>query len=106
VRLLAVSAQDDKVRFWDTATREEAGRLSEPVPTIAPGLAFSPDGTVLALSAHHKVTLARVATGATIATFTAAYPYTRAMAFGPGGRLLAVAGDGAAGTVQLWLVAG
>lgn len=72
-----------------------------PVPILA--LAFSPDGTELAASGYHEVTLWNPSDGVLLRRIKNIAQQTQALAFGPDGSLLAAAGGtpGRLGEIKL-----
>ena len=111
-RLLAVTDSDGTVRLWDMATRRPVGA---PLPAdtskvgAVDGVAFSPDGQLLATadsSGDETVRLWDPATGQPVGAPLPAYAFG-GLAFSPDGRLLATATDSVTdadhrGTVRLW----
>ncbi|HJZ56606.1 MAG TPA: sigma-70 family RNA polymerase sigma factor [Gemmataceae bacterium] len=95
-------------------TRGRERRLSDGLWDTVKALAFSPDGRVLASGGfdreavaaggiHHRPRLWEVATGREIMNLTGHERTVTAVAFAPGGRVLATAdGDGAPHTIRFW----
>ncbi len=75
-------------------------------PTIT-SLAFSPDGTTLAVSGYHEVLLHRSDGEGKAARLVGAAPRIESLAFSPDGKLLAVSGGSPVqyGEIQVWDVA-
>ncbi|MFG2874277.1 WD40 repeat domain-containing protein [Streptomyces sp. NPDC048337] len=109
VRVLACSADSQLLASADaTGTvllSGTDGRYVPGPPTGLPGeihdLAFSPDGTLLAIAAHDGLRLWNHVTREPVATLVDSGSAVRGVAFSPDGGLLAA--TGADGTVRLWL---
>jgi WD40 repeat protein/serine/threonine protein kinase len=97
-RLIAVS-MTDSVRLWDTQTHQELAVL--PHGGKVAGLAFSPDGTRLAVGcADNTIRLWDVASRKEVAELRGHANYVHAVAFSPDGtRLISASGDS---TVRVW----
>jgi len=80
---------------------DPAGTYTRPVPILA--LAFSPDGTELAASGYHEVTIWNPTDGSLLRRIKNIAQQTQALAFSPDGRLLAAAGGtpGRLGEIKL-----
>ncbi len=97
---LATASRDDTVRIWDTATGRE--RLTLAAPRIV-GLAFSPDGTLLAAASvadHDASKVWNTASGQALLTLPG---QLNAVVFSPDGTKLAAASRDKTG--RLWNVA-
>jgi WD40 repeat protein len=108
-RVLASAGWDATVRLWDVGAARERSRLQLIAPTLA--VAFAPDGRSLAVGQRGV----GPGPGETVGVWSVeplrqkeqwqAHPAeTRALAFQPGGELLATGGDD--GVVRLWHVGG
>ena len=94
----SLSAGDDGVRLWDTATdREQYAELTGHSGSVR-GVAFSPDGTTLASAGDDGVRLWDTTTGEQL-LFIDHSGSVRGVAFSPDGTTLASAGDDG---VRLW----
>src|SRR5207249_5432079 len=110
-RLLATAGADNTIKLWDMATQKELAGVSshkESAPQgslqSARGLAFSPDGSLLASASFAEmVGILRVATGQAEAPLTGIKQGCAGVAFAPDGRTLAVACED--GNVRLWNLA-
>jgi WD40 repeat protein len=113
-KTLASSAADGVVRLWDVATgQQDSGFTYESTVDLATGqrlwttgLAFAPDGKMLAIGlADGSVALVEPGTGKLIRTLTGhtGIVVSRGVAFAPDGKTLATASFD--GTVRLWDVA-
>jgi WD40 repeat protein len=102
----------DWVRFWDVATAKEVRRITIPnapawrageprrpgidvMQMIGAGLAFSPDGEILAASSQRDglIILLAVASGSELARLDGPENRLKAVAFSPDGRMLATGVD-------------
>ena len=91
---------DDAVRFWDSVSGEPRGSLPGIQPKVT-GLAFSPDGTTLAISRGDGVaTLWELETGRQIGAIRDSTAAFQAIAFSGDGCMLATGGFD--GSVRLW----
>jgi WD40 repeat protein len=84
------------VTIWDAATGREVWSL----PGQVNGVAFSPDGRVLASAGRGGVKLRDAATGKEVFTLRGHTKEVRGVTFSPDGKRLATAGDD--GTVRVW----
>jgi WD40 repeat protein len=101
-KAVATICEDGTVGFWDAATGQEIRQFHYDDAPFCAAVAFSPDDTTLAVSCslHGVIDLRDVATGQVQHTLSAHDEGTAAMAFSPGGQLLASVGHH--GTVRLW----
>jgi len=92
----------------DTPASALSNKLSEPpvysVPPVISAVAYSPDGSVLAISGYHEVLLHKADGTGLLARLVGESPRIESLAFSPDGRSLAVAGSAPArfGEVQIW----
>jgi hypothetical protein len=99
----AMGGIDGTARLWDPATGEQLRTLTGHIGTVQ-GVAFSPDGTLLATVGEDETArLWDVATGASVRTLTGHTGTVHGAAFSPDGTLLATASRDK--TVRLWDVA-
>ena len=104
----AVKPEDDTIRLWDIATKQTIATLTTPAVTVTfpssprvTGLAFSPDGTLLASGGRDAmVRLWNVTTKENIATFAGHTDWVHSVAFSPDGTLLVSGGND--GMILLW----
>ena len=101
--LLASGAEDNTIRLWDVASRQQVATLTRhggPVISVS----FSPDGSLLASGAgDNTIALWDVASRQRVATLTGHGSWVRSVSFSPDGSLLA---SGASdNTIRLWDVA-
>jgi WD40 repeat protein len=110
--LAVIGAANGDTCLWDVATRRQAAVMTEPNnhSTGVTGGAFSPDGTTLAIGdSNGSIYLWDVASRRQVATLTDPArndggPSVQAVAFSPGGKMLAVV-DGMDDSTYLWDVA-
>ena len=105
-RWVAQGAHDDT----PPATGPQYDASHPPVyerPPVLTALAYSPDGTLLAISGHHEVLLRSTGSGEIAARLVGLSPRIESLAFSPDGAFLAVtAGSpGLLGELQVWNVA-
>jgi hypothetical protein len=94
--------EDLAVRFWDLATGKEIHQIDNDQPLS--GIAYSPDGKLLALGTQQHVELWDAVSGDEVRVFQGVEtPPCRILAFTVDGRMLATAGMGP--SIQLWEVA-
>jgi WD40 repeat protein len=101
-RLIATSSHADRdIRLWDASSGGPRGTLRVP-PGVA-AVAFSPDGTLLAIARGDGIAaLLDVASGRQVGAFRVPSGSLQAVAFSEDGRLLATGGSD--GSVRLWKV--
>jgi WD40 repeat protein len=77
------------------------------LPSVVDGLAFSPDGQLLAVTGYHEVLLYKGDGTGLVARLVGISERVQSLAFSPDGKLLAVTGGnpGRFGEVQLWDIA-
>jgi len=103
---LATGGDDGNVRLWDVASQQEIGAPMSSGLTPVEAVAFSPGGATVAAGSDGTVQLWDATTqhevGTTMtADLTAAGPAAvKALAFSPGGKVLAAGGED--GDVRLW----
>ena len=95
---MATTSMDDTVRVWDPATGQELARQSR-VP-ISAGLAFSPDGRILAFAGASEIRLWDLVAGEVRKIPTPHLGRITSLAFSPDQKSLASGGDD--GVVRLW----
>ena len=102
--LLGVAGLDDLIHASELAVAAVAGHDPADVMIASAGsvdcVAFSPDGTLLAVSRGLSVELVDVASGDTLRVFSGHADGVSGVAFSPDGALLATASDD--GTARLW----
>ena len=105
-RWIAEGAKDDTTADPGAAHHLDAPPVYRSAPAIA-ALAWSPDGSVLAVAAWHEVILRSGDGEQLIARLVGDSPRVESLAFSPDGKMLAVAGGAPSeyGEVQLWDVA-
>ena len=95
----------------DTPAGADSFKLSAPpvyaAPPVVSAMAFSPDGSILAVSGYHEVVLHKDDGSGIVARLVGEAPRIEAIAFSPDGKLLAVSGGALArfGEIQIWDVA-
>jgi WD40 repeat protein len=101
---IAAGTLGGTVERFDVSTRQPAGTMREPEPSDVRGLAFSPDGSLLATgSAESGVRLLNVATGATVQVLPGSALFSGGLAFDPEG--IRVFAGLASGGVRVWTAA-
>jgi WD40 repeat protein len=109
-RLEGAAWGENVVQVWEVASGREAARLKIAPPPEqrfdAAGLAFSPDGRLVALGCFGEsgMRLLEVVSGTERARLGGAQGVVTAVAFSPDGRLLASGGED--GTILLWDLSG
>jgi WD40 repeat protein len=103
-KILASCSYDKTVRLLDASTGTEIRILKGFADdfhsvTFIPGVTFSPDGKILAVSERFKITLFDLSTGTEIRAFKAPWG-TASAAFSPDGKLLASGSE--TNEIQLW----
>ncbi|HEX5138596.1 MAG TPA: protein kinase [Planctomycetota bacterium] len=102
--LLATGARDGGVRLWDVRTGQCRCTMSC-VPAYVERVAFSPDGTRVAVATGRTVQIWDPATGARLLTLRAGIVDLLGVSFSPDGTVLAAGGGRADGTgcgISLW----
>ncbi|CAM3417489.1 PD40 domain-containing protein [Kibdelosporangium persicum] len=99
-RTAATASADRTVILWDVVNRTRLATLD--IAAVSSGLAFSPDGRLLAVADHDNqmVTLWDIATRSRKAQLRGHGGWARSVAFSPDGRILASASSDQ--TVILW----
>ncbi len=98
-RTLAVSDTRTKgeppicVTLWEAASGRERGGLDVGRVYAVAGLAFAPDGTMLAVGGDGWVRLFHLASGREVGRLVADHGYVSSLTFSPDGKRLAVGGD-------------
>jgi WD40 repeat protein len=100
LRLVVGSFVGGRLRVFDPQTGEEDGPALDGVAQGETPLAFSPDGKRFAAGVGNEVVLWDVASRQRLRVIRAGQAFVRKLAFHPGGRLLATAGD--VPTLSLW----
>jgi RNA polymerase sigma factor (sigma-70 family) len=101
-KLLATGSWDNTVRIWDPATGRVVREI-HPQEGWIWGVAFSPDGTLLATAGDHrskKVRLWDVKTGKPVRSFEGHTNAIRGLSYSPDGKTIASAAQD--GTVRVW----
>ncbi len=106
VRWIAEGASDDTPAEVATLPSKENPPRYARAPIVT-ALAYSPDGTLLAVSGHHEVLLHRTDGSGMVERLIGASERIESLAFSPDGRQLAVAAGapGRAGELQIWKLA-
>ena len=101
-RWIAQGAKDD------TPTNANSFKLaaapSYAAPPVISAMAYSPDGSLLAISGYHEVLLHKAAESNLLGRLIGESPRVESFAFSPDGKYLAVAGSAPArfGEIQIW----
>jgi WD40 repeat protein len=103
-RWITEGAKDDSPAPVDSGTKAPTA-YGAPPPTAA--IAFSPDGSVLAVAGYHEVLLHSVAVGGITTRLVGKSPKIQSLTFSADGKWLAVAGGSPSrfGEIQIWDVA-
>lgn len=103
---IAAGAEDDSPAAEQTLVDAEHPPVYEQPPVIT-SVAFSPDGSLLAIAAYHEVILYQADGSAPVARLVGLSERIESIAFSPDGSHLAVTGGspGRFGEVQIWDVA-
>lgn len=98
---ITLVSKDGTLRIWDTITGTTGPALSrlQSYDDTFQSIAFSPDGTLLALGSHHEIRLWNTATGKVVKRLDL-WSETWSMMFSPDGQLLAVGSSDE--MVRLW----
>jgi WD40 repeat protein len=89
-KTLATGAGDDSIRIWEVATGKELHRWPAPPGNGVAGLAYSPDGRLLAVGLFYSLHLWDAATGKPVRQLGEEEYLSHALAFAPDGKTLAV----------------
>src|SRR5205823_15023506 len=109
------SAQVETIRRWIAqGAKDDTPAVKDPIdaqhppvytrPTVVSALAYSPDGTLLAVSGYREVLIHHADGSALIARLVGKSHILESLAYSPDGRLLAAVGGAPArfGEVQFW----
>ncbi len=96
---IASGSLDGTARVWDV----NSGNLRYKIPGKAAGLAFSPDGQMLAIAGENQIRFVRAESGEVRLTLNATTAAWERFAFSPDGKSLAISSVQAA--AQVWQVA-
>lgn len=99
-RWIAQGARDDTPAAGTTHVKTPVYS----VPPVISALAFSPDGSLLAVSGYHEILLHKSDGSALVARLIGESPRIESIAFSPDGKMLAACGGSPAefGQVQVW----
>jgi WD40 repeat protein len=105
-RWISEGAVDDTPVEGLGTRRPEQSPLYHALPAV-PALAFSPDGSILAVAGHHEIILHRGDGSAIMGRWLGNSPRIESLAFSRDGKFLAAAGGAPSefGEIQLWDVA-
>ncbi len=100
-RWIRAGAKDDTPS--QAARRQSAPEFYPAAPTIS-ALAYSPDGTLLAVSGHHEIVLHHADGSGIVARLGGEARRIESLAFSPNGKLLAASGGSPSefGEIQIW----
>ena len=102
-KTLASCGWDGQARIWDVSRLSE-GPSSEPVflthGSARHAVAFSPDGTLLAVAGHKSLSIWSCDSGRYTPILEEEIETSHCLAFSPDGRTLAIGGDD--GSIRLW----
>lgn len=96
--VVACGGDNGQVALWDARTRKRLGRLAH--DRSVSGVAFAPDGRILATASGKTITLWNLASQTMIAALPAHTALVSSIAYSPDGRMLASASYDK--TVRLW----
>jgi WD40 repeat protein len=91
-RIASASRGSAEVIFWDAANGKEQARCTLAAPGLVQTLAFSPDGTVLAVSNYDAIVLLDARTARELRTLGRHQSEVRALVFTPDGKTLVSVG--------------
>jgi hypothetical protein len=91
-KMLAGASDDGAVYLWDPATGKEIRRIENATAGFRPGVAFSPDGEILASAYGEEVRRWDAATGKELTRFTLQSARAGNLIFSPDGKVLVALG--------------